>query len=201
MHPPLSISMSYGKGACDHFRFSDKIQTKTAEERDPGLTSEVSKSLYNGQFSVTLYKDSNFFEKSDFLTPFINQSPYPDMFLLGLLLEPVPGLPVNGDDHLHPLVLRICRFPTTPRSCTSPCLVCHSYSFFHSLKFHFVSAEMQPNFNGNLNTLVLCSVPQVGHLTTIVLCLLIASACPLRYQRGFCSPQNGQGRRLSFVVS
>lgn len=103
---------------------------KNCTKRDPGLASQVSKSLYNGGVSTSIAKVVISFEKSNIecvIDPLINQPPHPDMLLLCHCFEFVPGIPVNGDDHLHPLVLWICRFPTTPRSCTSPCLVCHTF--------------------------------------------------------------------------
>ena len=79
----------------------------------------VSKSLYNGGVSTSIAKVVISFEKSNIkcsVDPLINQPAHPDMLLICHCFESVPGLPVNGDDHLHPLVLGICRFPTTPRS-------------------------------------------------------------------------------------
>lgn len=45
-------------------RFSDKMQTKTAQKRDPGLSSQVSKSLYNGGVSTSIAKVVISLEKS-----------------------------------------------------------------------------------------------------------------------------------------
>ena len=55
----------------------------------------------------------------------INQPPNPDISCPGDCLEFLSGVPVNSDDHLHSLVLRICRFATCPGSCSAPIVVCH----------------------------------------------------------------------------
>ena len=136
MHPPFSVSISYGHPICEVTTISDKMQTKTAQKRDPGCrrgATQVSKSLYNGCVSTTIAKVGIYPEKSNvesLIDPLIYQPPHPDMLLFCSRLEFVPGVPVNGDDHLHPLVLRMCRFPATPRSCTAPCLFSHIQSSF-----------------------------------------------------------------------
>ena len=127
---------------------SDKMQTKTAQKKKPrsafGGQSRVSKSLYNGSIrrsiaKVVIYPEISNFSgiiqvSNELLHQVINQSARTDSPLPGEFLDEIPGLPVNGDDHLHPLVLWICRFPTTPRSCTPPCLVRHIQS---SLSFQY----------------------------------------------------------------
>ena len=127
-------------------RFSDKMQTKTAQKETQDSHPRSLKSLYNGGVSTSIAKVVISFEKSNIecvIDPLINQPPNSDMLLLCHCFESVPGLPVNGDDHLHPLVLRICRFPTTPRSCTSPCFLCHLQSSWFSWRIHSNAAIAQ----------------------------------------------------------
>ena len=100
----------------------------------PGL-----KSLYNGGGQETLIPLTKVViilqnTKSPFsFHHLINQSPNPHLSCPGDCFEFLPGVPVNCDDHLHPLVLGICRFPPTSRSCTSPCFLCHSCPSFLAL--------------------------------------------------------------------
>ena len=125
------VSISWIFCGCPQNVVSDKMQTKTAQKETQDLHPGSLKSLYNGGVSTTIAKVVISFEKSNIecvIDPLINQPPHPDMLLLCHCFEFVPGLLVNGDDHLHPLVLGICRFPTTPGSCTSPCLVRHIQS-------------------------------------------------------------------------
>ena len=93
--------------------------------------TEVSKSLYNGQGQETLNPLTKvvIFRKIP-KSPLsfhhlINQPPNPDISCLGDCPEFLPGVPVNSDDHLHPLVLRIYRFATCSGSCATPIVVCH----------------------------------------------------------------------------
>ena len=106
-----------------------KLQKK--RPRSACSITEVSKSLYNGGGQVTLNPLTKVviflhIPKSPLsFHHLINQPPNPDISCPGDCLEFVPGVPVNGDDHLHPLVLRICRFATCPGSCSAPIVVCH----------------------------------------------------------------------------
>lgn len=104
---------------------------KKKRPRSACSTTEVSKSLYNGGGQVTLIpltKVVIFLQIPKSPLSFhhlINQPPNPDISCPGDCLEFVPGVPVNRDDHLHPLVLRIYRFATCPASCATPIVVCH----------------------------------------------------------------------------
>ena len=107
---------------------SDKMQTKTAKKKtqDHSQVSQIFIQLTG--FPRSIAKVVTFNEKSKSplsLDHLINESAYPNLSCLGDGFEFVPGVPVNGDDHLHPLVLRISGFPPCSRSCTSPCVVCH----------------------------------------------------------------------------
>jgi len=134
--PFFCVSMDYGFRPQPGNPVSDKIQTKTAKKETQDTTPRSPKSLYNGEVALIIAKVViiNGKCKSPLsLDHLINQSPNPDLSCLGDCLESVLGLLVNGDNHLHPLVLRICRFPPCPRSCSSPCLVCHSSPPFAAL--------------------------------------------------------------------
>lgn len=136
----LSFSATYNGNHIPNLHFSDKMQTKTAKKETQDRCPR-SRNLYTMDvFPHAIAKVGIYPEKSNvesIIDPLINQPPHPDMLLFCSRFEFVPGVPVNGDDHLHPLVLRICRFPATPRSCTSPCLFCH-HTFLNSV-VHFTS--------------------------------------------------------------
>ena len=109
-----------------------KCDTNCKKKRPRSAISEVSKSLYNGGGQVTLNPLTKVvifrqIPKSPLsFHHLINQSPNPDLSCPGDCLELVPGVPVNRDDHLHPLVLRIYRFATCPGSYATPIVVCHN---------------------------------------------------------------------------
>ena len=127
MHHPFYVSISCGHPILEVTKVSDKMQTKLNKKTQDRCPRSL-KSLYNGGVSTNA-KVVISFEKLNIeysIDPLINQSAHPDMLLLCHYFEFVPGLLVNGDDHLHPLVLGIYRFPTTPRSCTSPCFLFHN---------------------------------------------------------------------------
>lgn len=130
MHPPFSVSITYSHPICEVTTISDKMQTKTAQKETQDRCPR-SRNLYTMDvFPHAIAKVVIYPEKSNvesLIDPLIYQPPHPDMLLFCSCFEFVPGVPVNGDDHLHPLVLRICRFPATPRSCTAPCLFSHIY--------------------------------------------------------------------------
>ena len=109
--PFFCVSVSCGIDQHSLSVISDKMQTKTAQKETQDLHPRSLKSLYNGGVSTSIAKVVIINQKSKSPLSFdhlINQSPNPDLSCLGDCLEFVPGVPVNGDDHLHPLVLRIC---------------------------------------------------------------------------------------------
>jgi len=142
--PLFFVSSSWIFCGCPQNVDSDKMQTKTAQKETQDSHPRSLKSLYNGGVSTSIAKVVIISGKSNLpgilqvshvlLHQVINQSAWTDSPLLAESLDGIPGLPVNGDDHLHPLVLGICRFPPTPRSCTSPCFLCHIQS---SLSFQY----------------------------------------------------------------
>lgn len=107
-----------------------KLQKKETRRGFAG-TLQVSKSLYNVGGLVTLNPLTKVIiflhiPKSPLsFHHLINQPPNPDFSCPGDCLEFVPGVSVNCDDNLHPLVLRICRFATCSGSCSTPIVVCH----------------------------------------------------------------------------
>jgi hypothetical protein len=62
--PFFFVSISCGHPILEVTKDSDKMQTKTAQKRDPGLASQVSKSLYNGGVSTSIAKVVISLEKS-----------------------------------------------------------------------------------------------------------------------------------------
>ena len=93
------------------------------KKRDPGLVGHPgSHNLYTMEEDTpppTKIQKNN---QSPLITNhFINQSSDSHPPCLADRPEFLPGVPVNRDHHLHPLLFREGRFTTTPRSCPSPC--------------------------------------------------------------------------------
>ena len=124
--PSFIISISCGHLIFDATKVSDKMQTKTAKKETRNVlrgSSRISKSLYNGEVSLNLCKGSHFQSEikiRTFIHQGVNQPPHPDVHLLCHCFESVPGLPVNGDDHLDTLLVRTLCLPAAPRPGASP---------------------------------------------------------------------------------
>ena len=140
MHPPFYLSSSYGHPVSEVTKVSDKMQTKTAKKR-PGIRmwenipreSESQKIFIQWRCFHNHCKGSHFRSEIKIRTIIhqgVNQPPHPDMLLFCSRFEFVPGLPVNGDDHLHPLLVFREGLPSTPRSCSAPCIFSHIQSSF-----------------------------------------------------------------------